>query len=87
MCDICGMIHCPPECPEYEGEYGMGDIVGHCVLCEETIYSSECALEKGGELICGRCAAEMTVEDVLAVEQVDDSTELLRDCLGWRVRT
>lgn len=86
MCDICNMGHCPPGCPSYENEAGLGLSVGRCVLCDEVLCEGDRVLEKNGELLCENCVDVATLEDVLAAEGVRDAAELLCDCLGWRWR-
>ena len=87
MCDLCGMSHCPPECPSYEGEIGgIGFAIGQCALCGETVHSGERVLEKSGDLICEDCADLAELDDVLAAEGVSNTWELLCERLDWQPR-
>ncbi len=87
MCDLCGISHCPPGCPGYHGEVGQGSPLGRCVLCEEMLYAGERVFEKNGDLLCEGCVAVAALNDILAAEGVQDTAELLCDCLGWRWRS
>ncbi|MBQ8341116.1 MAG: hypothetical protein IJY22_01900 [Clostridia bacterium] len=87
MCDLCGMSHCPPSCPSYEGELGgLAPVVGRCALCDGAVHGGERALEKHGELLCEACAMDAALEDVLAAEGVSTPWELLCERLDWHPR-
>lgn len=87
MCDMCGMQYCPPACPSYEGELGgYGAVIGHCSLCEGAVHSGERVLYKGGDMLCESCVRDMEMDDLLAIEGVGDTLELLGERLDWRVR-
>ena len=88
MCDLCGMRHCPPGCPEYDGQAGeLGDAVGRCALCDGVIRSGQRVLHRQGKMLCEDCMRDAEPQELLELLGIDDMTELLCEHLGWRMWT
>ena len=59
MCEICGHMYCPPECPMFVGFVaGKGKIVGICDCCGKLIYGTDDYIKQGDCRICGKCREE-----------------------------
>lgn len=84
MCESCGMWHCPPACPTYDGGYeGSGARRGHCAVCEDTLHEGERAYVRGKRMLCRTCAEGIDLDMLLFLEGADTVAELLCEGLGY----
>ena len=85
MCDICHSHVCVPSCPNYRGFLpNFPPVRGHCIFCDTAIREDERYLERGEELICAACTAELELSDILELSGLESAAELLLLCANFQ---